>query len=277
MPSPVALRPLKSEDFEAFRALCKRNPTRLQSVRINIEALGFQSSQMRSWGAFASSESHLCGVLLRFINTLIAVDAEGECAPLFAQCCDAEAGLSGLRGSQETIAAIQPLLRKYAYANQEASLFMQLYAAPQCTPESMRRVRCATPRDLDRLAALYANAGVMYRTRANIAAKLHAERVCIVEEPATPLRSSRIVSCALMNAECADAGLIGGVFTLPEARGRGYAAACTAVLSRELQRDGKQPCLFYENPTAGRIYARLGFQTCDRWTLAYLAPRYAKA
>ena len=74
--------------------------------------------------------------------------------------------------------------------------------------------------------------------------------------------------------EGTDAGLIGGVFTAASARGRGYASACTAALSLDLQRDGKLPCLFYENPAAGRVYRRLGFEEAGQWAVLYLnAPK----
>ena len=61
------------------------------------------------------------------------------------------------------------------------------------------------------------------------------------------------------------------MYTLPSARGKGYAAACTCLLSADLQRNGKLPCLFYENPIAGKVYRRIGFDDASRWAVLYLA------
>ena len=52
------------------------------------------------------------------------------------------------------------------------------------------------------------------------------------------------------------------VFTPPERRGRGYAAACVAALSAEVTRNGSG-CMLYTdlgNPTSNAIYQRLGYR-----------------
>jgi predicted GNAT family acetyltransferase len=60
---------------------------------------------------------------------------------------------------------------------------------------------------------------------------------------------------------------VGPVYTPPEHRGRGYASALTARVSR-LQLDrGKQFCFLYTdlaNPTSNAIYTRIGYERiCD--------------
>ena len=125
-------------------------------------------------------------------------------------------------------------------------------------------------RDIEMLARLYQDAGAMYRSRANVAAKLAESRVFVVEEPALGRRPARIASCALLSPEGSDAGLIGGVYTMPAARNKGYAAACVSALAEDIQRDSKLPVLFYENPVAGSLYRRLGFEECGRWGVLYL-------
>lgn len=55
---------------------------------------------------------------------------------------------------------------------------------------------------------------------------------------------------------------IGPVFTPKEHRGRGYASAAVAEVSRVLSRDGARVTLFTDqaNPTSNRIYLALGFE-----------------
>lgn len=225
----------------------------------------------RAWGAFAGEE--LEGVLLRFGNIAIVADADGRCGTAFAAVVDADPSVAGVRGTIETCRSVQAALKRYHVTNWETSAFLRLRCPPVCPPGTMALARRTHPDDLDRLAALYAGAGPMYRDRANVAGKLAERRVFVVEEPEQGRRPARIASCALLNVEGRDAGLIGGVYTLPDARGKGYAAACTAALSLDLQRDGKLPCLFYENPVAGRVYRRLGFEEVGQWAVLYLSPQ----
>lgn len=44
-----------------------------------------------------------------------------------------------------------------------------------------------------------------------------------------------------------------GVCTHPDFRGKGYASFCTAKLSYDMLKTAKRPCLFYDNPAAGKF------------------------
>lgn len=265
-------RQLTEADAPAVARLCEREPLRLLSLRMNLDRYGYNSRVIRAWGVFRSGQSEPQGLLLRFSNTVVLADSEGECAPAFAELIDSQTGVAGVRGTIEAIRGLLPLLRRYKVSASEDSYFMRLAHPPACPPETLALARRATGEDRDMLTALYAGAGAMYRNRANVTTKLAESRVFVVEEPAISRRPARITACALLNVEGQEAGLIGGVYTLPEARGKGYAAACTGALARDLQIDGKLPCLFYENPIAGRVYRRLGFEIVDHWAVLYVKP-----
>lgn len=271
MQTPNLLRNLIESDLLAFERMYQKNPSRWQNIRMNIEGFGLQASVPSIWGAFREGKI-LCGILMRFSTTVVVVDTEGECAALFAQYIDRSSGLSSVRGSLEVVNALSPLLQAFDIVGREMSHFMQLQKILPPPAKESHPARPATLADLEPLSALYARADRMYRSRSNIASKLGKERVFVVEEPEKS--PCRIVSSALLNVEASDTALVGGVFTLPEARGRGYATACVSALCHDLQKEGKTPYLFYENPSAGRIYRGLGFHVIDSWVLLFLNSRH---
>ncbi len=83
----------------------------------------------------------------------------------------------------------------------------------------------------------------------------------------------RVMAAAQCSAETADHAMLGGVATLPQHRGRGYAAACVGALCAYLFDKGKRRvCLFYlaTNQPAAHLYQRLGFTAGDQWVIARL-------
>lgn len=79
----------------------------------------------------------------------------------------------------------------------------------------------------------------------------------------------RPVSMAGLVRRTRDAGAVGGVYTPPEFRGRGFASAVTAAVADRIFGEGKSAvCLFADlrNPVSNRCYARIGFKPhCRSW------------
>jgi predicted GNAT family acetyltransferase len=67
---------------------------------------------------------------------------------------------------------------------------------------------------------------------------------------------------------------IGPVYTPPDLRGRGYASALTAALTRRLLERGRRFCFLYtdlSNPTSNSIYQRIGYRAvsdADLWSFS---------
>jgi predicted GNAT family acetyltransferase len=81
-------------------------------------------------------------------------------------------------------------------------------------------------------------------------------------------RDGVLVSCAQTSATNSISAMVVAVATLPGAQGRGYASAVVTALCREAFAAGKRfLCLFYDNPQAGRIYKRIGFEHCGEYAL----------
>jgi predicted GNAT family acetyltransferase len=71
------------------------------------------------------------------------------------------------------------------------------------------------------------------------------------------------VGSAAFTPPVAGVSRVGLVYTPPEHRGRGYAAACTAAVSETALRSGADRCVLYtqlSNPVSNAIYRRLGYE-----------------
>lgn len=75
------------------------------------------------------------------------------------------------------------------------------------------------------------------------------------------------VATARLRPIAKDGARVSGVYTPPELRGHGYAAAVTATLSQRVLDEGKFCCLFADadNPLTNRIYQRIGYVKVDTY------------
>ena len=156
---------------------------------------------------------------------------------------------SGLRG-----VAIREAMRERIYK-------LERVIDPECPAAGYARP--ATEVDLGTVAqwlnAFSAEAGVPAneeRTR-----DLVAGRRLLLWEDGGP--RSMAASCG----DTPDGCRVGYVYTPPEWRGRGYASACVATLSRQILKGGRRFCFLYtdlSNPTSNAIYQRIGYEpVCD--------------
>jgi hypothetical protein len=73
----------------------------------------------------------------------------------------------------------------------------------------------------------------------------------------------RVVSLAGCGGRTPNGMRVGPVYTPPERRGRGYATACVAALSRRLLEEGRRFMVLFTdlaNPTSNHIYQQIGYE-----------------
>jgi len=76
----------------------------------------------------------------------------------------------------------------------------------------------------------------------------------------------KLIATAYTTATTTSGAMIVGVATLYGYRNRGYASALVTRLCSYCFSSGLEfLCLFFDNPKAGAIYKRLGFEVVDRW------------
>lgn len=76
-----------------------------------------------------------------------------------------------------------------------------------------------------------------------------------------------ITSSAATVAETSKSAMIVSVGTIQSHRNKGLASKLVSVLMEEYFKKSKYLCLFYDNPKAGTIYQRLGFENIDKWVM----------
>lgn len=139
-----------------------------------------------------------------------------------------------------------------------------IYALTELTPPAPVEgtARVATPADVDLVVEWLTAFTRELEMPALTTPSAHAARIaagnvhlwCVGSTP---------VSTAAISARTPSGARIGPVYTPPEHRRRGYAAAVTAVATSAALRSGAQRCFLYTdlaNPTSNAIYRRLGYE-----------------
>ena len=76
-----------------------------------------------------------------------------------------------------------------------------------------------------------------------------------------------IVSYAQTSLENNFSAMVVNVMTEEKYRGYGYASACLKTLCKDMLKEEKTFCLYYENPKAGRVYKKIGFKETGTWSM----------
>ncbi len=260
----MSIRRLLPADEPELLSVLRRDPRNNLFLIGNLLSMGMAAPDLDYWGTF--DDDHLTGVLMRYRANWALYDAGGADFALMAATMDAHpAGVRHVTGEYDLTGRLLQHVRAYHAYEDIRSHFAVLDAVADLA--GVGPSRRATEADVPALVVLYANAEELSRDEASVRRVLAHGRIFVAEEDGIA------VSAALTNAETPEMAMIGGVFTPPDMRNRGYATACMNALCRDLLRDGIQSCLFYDNPQAGSIYRRLGFREIGTWRLARLRPR----
>ena len=270
------IRPLSDADYDLIYSFCAQNAALNLFFLGNLEALGVESELCEFWGSFDGrgqingerlNGGRLNGVLMRYMDGWNIADGPGCDYTGFGRIVDAHlAGAVRLQDNTRHTDSFQPFLRRYQAVRDTIEQLCELDQAdfnPISKPWPARR---ATLEDFTALCRFYADAADMARSPLGVKRPLTDGRVFIVEV------ENQIVSSALTNAETKTLAMIGGVYTPPEHRGKGYAGAAMVALCGSLISSNLRPVLYYDTPAAGTIYQRLGFKNIGCWRSVRLAP-----
>lgn len=262
------IRLLHEADREAMIALLNQAPYLNLYLLGNLESMGFDRDYCEFWGDFSGPV--LRAVLNRYMQgwTLFG-DSSADWGGLAVVIDNHAIEAQRLQDNPGGIPSIIPYLRCYDVPKVSEEQLMDLGRDDfRPVPASDQFcVRRATLDDLPALVEFYGDAGSMSRSAGGVDRPLRERRVWIARQ------EDRLVSAALTNAETRELAMIGGVYTPPLWRGRGFSQAVCSALCADLLAAGKRPVLYWENETARKIYEKLGFRRRGVWRSVWLQRR----
>ncbi|UUD35014.1 GNAT family N-acetyltransferase [Mycoplasmopsis caviae] len=94
--------------------------------------------------------------------------------------------------------------------------------------------------------------------------ELKTYKNALIKKVSTPFiikdKKGYIASHACIAISTDKASMIGGVYTLKEHRQKGYALQVVGALCNHIISNKRTPILFFDNPAAGKLYYKIGFE-----------------
>ncbi|MGD7052550.1 GNAT family N-acetyltransferase [Sutcliffiella horikoshii] len=260
------IRRLAEADHEKCFDFLGEQPAENLFIIGDIEAYGYEKDFQRLWGEF-NEDGELIAVLLNYEENFIpyakgAFDAEG-----FANIMLNDPKFTMMSGLKDVTARIEPFVmhrlkrKRQTYYAKCTALSHELVATVDTS-----KVIQAIPEDADRLVQLlksvpeFSDSIITVERKKRVLAE-GVSRSFFVEE------EGMMVSTASTTAENTVSAMVVGVATLEKFKKKGYATQCMVKLCNQLLQEGKELCLFYDNPSAGVIYKRIGFQDIGFWMM----------
>lgn len=222
--------------------------------------------------AFRSVTDKVGITAIRDLETLAALVADVGSA-----CPDA----SSVGGPEPSVAAFAELLARSTGRHAEQRMRQRIHELRTVIPPARPapgRLRPARPEEIGALTPWMADMLSLMGDERH-AAEIAKDRVLkgslfVWDDPGP-------VSMAAWTGKTANGVRVNFVYTPPEHRGRGYATACVAALSRHLLEQGNAYCCLYTdlaNPTSNAIYRRIGYlPVCDAGFYELRAPATSEA
>ena len=200
------------------------------------------------------------GLVLRYRNSILVQSYEGRIYPEFVAELVERHRITHINGEASLVA-------KYDFTARENVLCYFSQCKELKNAPEMTAVESFGPEDAKEISEVFKSAFKSFSAKPeeiqeSLAKKL--DRVYGVRV------DGKIVSIARSTAECPGLAMLVGVATLESFRSLGYARQTVAKLTADLLAEGKEPCLFYENPVAARIYESLGYERVGQWRVVRL-------
>lgn len=257
------IRQLTEKDHEQCMNFAGEKAAENLFIIGDIEAYGYEQPFQKIWGEF-DSEGDLRAVLLKYESNYLPYAPGRFDAKAFSEIMKKDPDWKMLSGLEEVTAQFEPFL-EFNEA-QKKKLYYAKCSQLKGDPElSLSEVTAAELEDVERILELARAIPEFSSSETADSKKRNMEkgtaRTYFIEA------DGKLVSSASTAAENTLSAMVVGVCTLENYKQKGYATKCMQKLCSDVLSEGKELCLFYDNPKAGSIYKRLGFEDIGKWTM----------
>lgn len=259
------IRRLNKNDEETCFKLIKTRPAENLFIIGDIEAYGFEQEFQKLWGEF-NENGEIIAVLLKFEENYIPFAIDSFNANGFAEIMSNDPAFKMMSGLRDITEQIEPYLNQQLKLKRKRQTYYAKCTRLHTNIVDFSNVKKALPHNAEKLVALLNSVPEFSESTLTVERKLRelkdgTSRSFFIES------DGNIVSVASTAAENSISAMVVGVATLEGYRKKGYATKCMLNLCSQLLAEGKELCLFYDNPEAGAIYKRIGFKDIGFWMM----------
>jgi GNAT superfamily N-acetyltransferase len=276
------LTPIDQPLLDGFLAL-HRDSSMFLRANARRAGLAYRGEPFQAIYAAAFHDDRIIGVAAHCWNGIVLVQAPEQTTELARACVESSGrSVTGLAGPLEQVHLARSAL---GLAATEVTLEGDewLYAldlSELVVPAALSNgaIVCRAPRPEDRHLLCAWRLAYDIETLGAIDSDDHRRRSAefldaqIADGNAwVAVDAGALVSLSAFNATLPDIVQLGGIYTPPELRGRGYAKAVVAAsLVAARGRGASRAVLFTSNPSAARTYEALGFRRIGDYSLVLL-------
>ncbi|MGL4337585.1 MAG: GNAT family N-acetyltransferase [Turicibacter sp.] len=258
------IRKLKQEDYQSVMTYLSEEAGLNLFLIGDIENYGFESPIQEVWGSFDET-GYLNGVLLRYRENYIPYFKESQFdVSEFIEIIKSDPNIQMISGESKIVAAFTACFKAYEIREM---YFCELTDALDLVPATTQ-IEIAEIQDSQRIFDLLIQIeefDTLNRSSVeHVKEKFynHSGRIYYIEN-----EQGEVVCNVQTTAENSKSAMVVSVATHPDYRGRGYMSQALSKLCHDLLSEGKTLCLFYDNPKAGRVYHKLGFESIGKWSM----------
>ncbi|GAA0177505.1 GNAT family N-acetyltransferase [Clostridium sediminicola] len=230
----------------------------------DIENFGFKKDFMDLWGSF-NNEEEIEGVLLRYHESFIPYyknsnfDVAG-----FKEIINKYEGKKIISGKNNIVDDFKDIVQG---AKEKSTYFCELKNKEKLIKD-YGNILTAKVSDSKKIYDLLETIDEFNATDTNSLERIEngittkAGRIYFMKN-----EYGEAITTAQTTAENKYSAMVVSVATRKEYRGKGLMGQCLSKLCSDLLNEDKTLCLFYDNPEAGKVYHRIGFETIGKWKM----------
>ena len=257
------IRKLTSKDNERLMEYLKEEKAFNLFIIGDVENFGYDSDFQEIWAEF-DEDQKIIGVLLRYQHFYIPYSKGSFDFKGFVDIINRNKEFHGMSGKKDVLQKFDKFME---FDTKREQYFAELTDDRELDISiDLSEVKRANMEDVDSIIELREQIKEFHITPSSN----EAYRQSIVTKTGRTYfieRDGRVVASASTTAENSKSAMIVAVCSHSQYRRRGYATKCMMALCKEILREGRNLCLFYDNPNAGIIYKAIGFKDIGKWRI----------